>query len=95
NGMMKSTVHRVVTNSERDKISLAMFCTLDPENEIGPANELVSDDRPHSYKKVKNYRSTYYHYYQLGETPLTALKMQVMNRLHIHLLKADFADCAR
>ncbi|GAB2289494.1 hypothetical protein Dimus_023804 [Dionaea muscipula] len=75
NGMFKSPVHRVVTSSERERISLAMFCTPDPENEIGPAAELITDVQPPAFKTVKNYPSIYYHYYQLDQTPLSSIKL--------------------
>ncbi|GMH16784.1 hypothetical protein Nepgr_018625 [Nepenthes gracilis] len=75
NGIFKSPVHRVVTNSESERLSVAMFCTPDPENEIGPSDELITDDRRQSYKKVKNYPMIYYHYYELGETPLSSVKI--------------------
>ncbi|XP_040381154.1 protein SRG1-like [Oryza brachyantha] len=54
NGAFKSPVHRVVTNAERDRVSLAMFYTLDPEKELEPAPELVDDERrPRRYAKTK------------------------------------------
>ncbi|KAF0935478.1 hypothetical protein E2562_033620 [Oryza meyeriana var. granulata] len=37
NGMFRSPVHRVVTNAEKERISLAMFYALDPEKVIEPA----------------------------------------------------------
>ncbi|GAB2223727.1 hypothetical protein Droror1_Dr00004467 [Drosera rotundifolia] len=76
NGMFKSPVHRVVTNSERERVSVAMFCTPDPENEIGPAAELINDGQPQLYRNVKNYPTIFYHYYQLGESPLASVKIQ-------------------
>ncbi|KAL5200177.1 hypothetical protein ABZP36_021380 [Zizania latifolia] len=54
NGFFRSPVHRVVTNSAKERVSLAMFYTLDPEREIEPAPELVDDEkRPRRYAKTK------------------------------------------
>ncbi|KAF3948239.1 hypothetical protein CMV_025741 [Castanea mollissima] len=52
NGIFKSPVHRVVTNSERERISLAVFCLPGFNEEIGPIDRLVDESRPRLYKKV-------------------------------------------
>lgn len=39
NGLFRSPVHRAVTNAESDRVSLAMFYTLDTEKEIEPLPE--------------------------------------------------------
>ncbi|KAM0869725.1 hypothetical protein ACQ4PT_040533 [Festuca glaucescens] len=54
NGLLKSPVHKVVANAERERVSVAAFYTVDPEREVEPAPELVSDERPMRYKKMKN-----------------------------------------
>ncbi|KAM0872051.1 hypothetical protein ACQ4PT_038971 [Festuca glaucescens] len=54
NGLLKSAVHKVVANAERERVSVAAFYTVDPEREVEPALELVSDERPRRYKKMKN-----------------------------------------
>ncbi|KAA8522958.1 hypothetical protein F0562_009381 [Nyssa sinensis] len=75
NGIYKSPVHRVLTNSERERISVAMFCSPDPEKEIEPVGELVNDNRPQLYKKVKNYVAAYFQYYQQWKRPIDAVKI--------------------
>lgn len=75
NGILKSTVHRVVTNSERERISLAMFCFLDPEREIGPVSGLITPERPQVYKRVKHYENIFFENYQLGMRPLHAVRL--------------------
>ncbi|GAB4832774.1 hypothetical protein Ancab_006790 [Ancistrocladus abbreviatus] len=75
NGIVKSAVHRVVTNSERDRISLAVFCCTDPDAEVGPLDELINADRPQLYKKVKDYVALFFQYYQLGERQINAVKI--------------------
>ncbi|KAL8168101.1 hypothetical protein V2J09_009600 [Rumex salicifolius] len=51
NGIFKSAVHRVVANSERERLSLVMFCFPSNDTEIEPFKELICSDRPQSYKK--------------------------------------------
>ena len=53
NGFFKSPVHRAVTNAEKDRMSLVIFYTPDPEREIEPAAELVDEKRPMQYRKIK------------------------------------------
>lgn len=66
NGIFKSPVHRVLTNSKRDRISVAMFYTPEPEKEIGPEAGLINEERPAAFKKVKNYADIHWEYYQKG-----------------------------
>lgn len=66
NGVFKSAVHRVLSNSERDRISIAMFYTPELGKEIGPEDDLVNGDRPRIYKNVKDYAETHWKFYQRG-----------------------------
>lgn len=66
NGIFKSPVHRVLSNSERDRISVAMFYTPEVGKEIGPEDGLVNGDRPKIYKRVKDYAETHWQFYQRG-----------------------------
>jgi len=75
NGILKSPVHRVVTNSNRERVSLAVFCFPDPEREIGPVAGLITSDQPQMYKRVKHYEKIFFEYYQLGQRPLNAVKL--------------------
>ncbi|KAF5482253.1 hypothetical protein F2P56_002838 [Juglans regia] len=75
NGIFESPVHRVVTNSERERISLAVFCIPEPEKEIQPVDGLVNKSRPRLYKKVKNYVDIYFQNYQQGKRPIDAAKI--------------------
>ncbi|XP_021277367.1 protein SRG1-like [Herrania umbratica] len=72
NGIFKSPLHRVVTNSERERITLAVFCVPHPDQEIEPVEELITEASPRSYKKVKDYVSIYFQYYQKGRRPIEA-----------------------
>ncbi|KAI4329365.1 hypothetical protein L6164_021635 [Bauhinia variegata] len=66
NGVFRSPVHRVLTNSERERISIAMFYTPEPDKEIGPEDGLVNEKQPKLYKKMKGYADTHWEYYQRG-----------------------------
>lgn len=77
NGMFKSPVHRVVTNAERERISLAVFYVPDAEKDIEPFEELIDDSRPRLYRKVKNYVDIYFQYYQKGRRPIEAARLEV------------------
>ncbi|KAA8535184.1 hypothetical protein F0562_030187 [Nyssa sinensis] len=39
NGIFKSPLHRVVLNSERERITVAVFCNPESDKEIGPVEE--------------------------------------------------------
>lgn len=64
NGIFKSPVHRVVTNSQRERMSLAMFYTPEPEKEIEPDDRLVNESQPRLYTKTKNYIDIYFKNFQ-------------------------------
>uniref|UniRef100_I1Q002 Fe2OG dioxygenase domain-containing protein n=1 Tax=Oryza glaberrima TaxID=4538 RepID=I1Q002_ORYGL len=78
NGLLKSPVHRVVTNAERERVSVVMFYALDPEKELEPAPELVDDEkRPRQYAKmkIKDYLSGFYETFARGTRVINTVKM--------------------
>jgi len=75
NRIFKSLVHRVATNSERERITLVVFCIPELEIEIEPVDGLVNESTPRLYKKVKNYVDIYFQYYQQGKRPIDAAKI--------------------
>ncbi|KAL2500656.1 2-oxoglutarate (2OG) and Fe(II)-dependent oxygenase superfamily protein [Forsythia ovata] len=75
NGILKSPVHRVVTNSNRERNTLAVFFIPGSEMEIGPVEKLINEERPRMYKTVKDYVSIYFQNYQLGKRPIDAAKI--------------------
>lgn len=75
NGVFKAPVHRVVTNSERERISVAMFYTPEPNKEIGPEEGLINEERPKLFKKVKDYADIHWEYYQRGMRALHVAKV--------------------
>ncbi|XP_059076901.1 S-norcoclaurine synthase 1-like [Cryptomeria japonica] len=55
NGIYKSIEHRAVTNTDRDRISIAMFHGPGSrETELGPAPELIDELHPCQYKRFIN-----------------------------------------
>uniref|UniRef100_A0ACD5YA60 Uncharacterized protein n=1 Tax=Avena sativa TaxID=4498 RepID=A0ACD5YA60_AVESA len=53
NGIFKSPIHRVVSNAEKERLSLAMFYVVDGEMMLEPAPGLVDEKRPSRYRKIK------------------------------------------
>jgi len=70
NGIFKSPVHRVLTNSERGRISVAVFYTPETNKEIVPEEGLINEERPRIFKKVKDYAEIHWGYYQQGKRAL-------------------------
>lgn len=75
NGVFKSPIHRVSTNSEKDRISVAMFFLPEREKEIAPADGLVDEDRPRLYKTIKNFVDFYFENYQEGKRAIEVAKL--------------------
>ncbi|XP_054805052.1 codeine O-demethylase-like [Prosopis cineraria] len=76
NGIFKSPVHRAVINSDKERLTLAMFCAPDVEAEIEPVKELIDESRPKLYKSIKNYVQTYFQYYQKNRRAIDAVKIK-------------------
>ncbi|CAM0912357.1 unnamed protein product [Alopecurus aequalis] len=53
NGIFKSPVHRVVRNANKERLSVALDYSVDPEREIEPSAQLVNEKTPALYRKVK------------------------------------------
>ncbi|KAL8168227.1 hypothetical protein V2J09_009726, partial [Rumex salicifolius] len=70
-----NAVHRSVTNAERERLSLAMFVFPSNDTEIEPFKELISSDRPQSYKKVKNYIDLLFQHYQKRKMTLDTVRI--------------------
>ncbi|XP_020244324.1 probable 2-oxoglutarate-dependent dioxygenase At5g05600 [Asparagus officinalis] len=68
NGIFKSPVHRVTANSEKDRISVAMFYSLEPEKTLEAAEGVVDETRPCLYKKmrVKDFLNIFFEKYTQG-----------------------------
>ncbi|TXG61905.1 hypothetical protein EZV62_013268 [Acer yangbiense] len=75
NGIYKSPMHRVVTNTEKLRISVASFIEPYPFNEIGPVERLIDEQRPRLYRNVKNYGIINYECYQKGLVALETVQV--------------------
>ena len=77
NGIFKSPVHRVVTNAEKERLSVALFYSIDPEREIRPADKLIDENHPALYKKVKikEYIAGLYEHVARGEMVIETAKI--------------------
>ncbi|KAK1358203.1 Codeine O-demethylase [Heracleum sosnowskyi] len=67
NGIFKSPVHRVLSNLQMERISIAMLYNPPADKEIGPLDDLVTEENPRLFKNVKDYITTYAQYYQRGQ----------------------------
>lgn len=53
NGIFRGSVHRVVTNAEKERISLAMFYSVDLEKDIEPMADLLDEKQLTRYREIK------------------------------------------
>jgi isopenicillin N synthase-like dioxygenase len=77
NGIFRSPVHRVMTNADRERLSLALFYSVDPAREIEPAAHLVDEKRPALYRKVKvnDYLAGFYGRFSEGAMAIDTVKI--------------------
>ncbi|XP_017620384.1 protein SRG1-like [Gossypium arboreum] len=66
NGIFKSPVHRVITDKEKVRTSIAVFYTPEKNKEIGPQDGLVNEERPRLFKHVRDYEIIHWEHYQRG-----------------------------
>eukprot|EP00249_Psilotum_nudum_P004555 c18066_g1_i2 orf=221-607(-) len=52
NGKYKSVEHRVITNSEKPRMSIASFLNPAMDTKISPLNQLVDDSNPALYRET-------------------------------------------
>ncbi|RHN64033.1 putative oxidoreductase [Medicago truncatula] len=67
NGIFKCPMLRVVTNTKKLRMSVVIFNEPEPENEIGPVEDLINETYPRLYRNVKNYCEMNYKTYQEGK----------------------------
>lgn len=75
NGIFKSPMHRVLTNTDKLRISVAMFNEPELDKEIGPVNQLIDDKRPRLYRNVKNFAAFNYECFQKGKVAIEEVKV--------------------
>ncbi|KMZ65045.1 hypothetical protein ZOSMA_33G00760 [Zostera marina] len=77
NGQYKNVLHKVVTNSEKERISLSMFVHSNLQNVLGPIDELIEDGKPKLYKTttVKNYQDGVMANFANGKYSIDAIRV--------------------
>ncbi|KDP30218.1 hypothetical protein JCGZ_17000 [Jatropha curcas] len=75
NGIFRGPMHRVVTNCESLRLSVALFHEPEPEKEIGPVDSFMDEPRPSLYRNVKNYGFITYECYQKGLVAIETVKI--------------------
>ncbi|XP_062228222.1 2-oxoglutarate-dependent dioxygenase 11-like [Phragmites australis] len=77
NGIFKSPVHRVVTNAEKERISLAMFCSMIGDRVLEPAAGLLDEERPARYRKIKamDYAAGLHKHFSKGTRLIETMKL--------------------
>ncbi|KMT06720.1 hypothetical protein BVRB_7g158820 [Beta vulgaris subsp. vulgaris] len=76
NGIFKSPTHKAVVNPQYDRISLAMLFIPSSDTEIGPLDELITNERPQIYKRLKNYgQQVYSQSIPSGQRPIDIVKL--------------------
>lgn len=75
NGIFKSPIHRVVTNTEKQRITIAIFFSPDKRSVIEPAEGLIDQDRPRLYKPVVDYGGAFFQEYHKGKRVIESLKI--------------------
>lgn len=76
NGVFKSPVHRVLTNSDKLRLSVAMFNEPGEGSEIGPLDCLVDMEKPRLYQKVKDFAAFNYECFQKGKVALEEVRIK-------------------
>ncbi|CAM0958869.1 unnamed protein product [Alopecurus aequalis] len=77
NGIFESSVHRVVTNDEKDRISLSVFYGVPGETMLEPVPSSLDKDRPARYKKMKaeDYIRIFEEHHSRGERLIHSMKI--------------------
>ncbi|CAL5045836.1 unnamed protein product [Urochloa decumbens] len=77
NGVFRGPMHRVVTNSEKERISLAIFYAVDSEKDIEPMADLLGENQPARYRKIKgkDFVPGQYEYFSRREGVVDSLKI--------------------
>lgn len=75
NGIIKSPVHRAVTNTEKLRMSILISNDAELYKEIGPDDRLIDEERPRLYRNVKNYAAINFECFQKGEVAIETVKL--------------------
>lgn len=86
NGIFKSPLHRAVTNSEKERLSVVMFWGPGVGQEIGPLEGLITEETPRRFIRLKDYNVTYGKYYQTCQAAIDVVRINYeppINDLHL------------
>lgn len=77
NGIFKSIEHRAAVNSEKERMSIAMFYSPKLEVEIGPLSCLIDAENPPLYKRIimEKYVKDFFTRKLNGKSYLDAMKI--------------------
>ncbi|KAK7303050.1 hypothetical protein RJT34_13949 [Clitoria ternatea] len=77
NGAYKSVEHRATVNSEKERISIAMFFLTKFESEIGPAISLIGPENPPLFKRIgtEKYVKDYFTCQNKGKSYLDLMRI--------------------
>lgn len=83
NAVFRAPTHRVVT-SGRERMSLVLFYQPEPHKDLQPAEELVGEDRPAMYRrlKAKTFGDGFWDAFALGERTIDFLNIKVDDKEH-------------
>ncbi|XP_054803747.1 codeine O-demethylase-like [Prosopis cineraria] len=78
NGVYKSVEHRATVNSDKERISMALFFLAKLESEIGPAMSLISPENPPLFKRVgmEKYMNDFFSSKQQGKSFLEHMRTE-------------------
>ncbi|CAN6164906.1 unnamed protein product [Urochloa humidicola] len=79
NAAFRAPTHRVITSSDRERMTLVLFYQPEPEKELVPAVELVGEGRPALYKKMraKTFADGVWDAFALGQRTIDFLKVMI------------------
>lgn len=75
NGIIKSPVHRAVTNTDKFRMSILISNDAELDKEIGPDDRLIDEERPRLYRNVKIYAAINFECFQKGEVAIETVKL--------------------
>jgi len=77
NGIFRSPIHRVVTNPEKERLSVAVFYSVDGESVLEPAPGLLDEKRPSRYRKIEvnEFIVGFFEHFPKGTRFIETLKM--------------------
>ncbi|XP_052183299.1 protein SRG1-like [Diospyros lotus] len=77
NGIYQSVEHRAIVNSEKERISFAVFLSANPDGYLSPAPSLVTAEAPAQFKRigVVDYFKGFFSRENLGKSYLDTLRI--------------------